>query len=80
MTAGSGVKRLHELRPGESGWIETIEGGGGVMQRLMDMAMLPGAAVEVLRLAPFGDPILLKLGSARLSLRRKDAACVVVRL
>ncbi len=74
------LKRLHELSPGECGEIELIEDKGAVTQRLMALAMLPGATVRVMRVAPFGDPIMLRVGESRISMRREDAARVLIKV
>jgi ferrous iron transport protein A len=49
-------------------------------QRLMEMGMLEGDEVELLAFAPLGDPLEVRLGDSRLSLRRNDAARVEVQL
>ena len=49
-----------------------------LVQRLMEMGMLEGDEVELLAVAPLGDPIELRLGDSRLSVRRADAARVEV--
>lgn len=74
------LKRLHELNPGDSGEIEMIDGADALSQRLMAMAMLPGASVHVMRVAPFGDPMMLRVGECRISVRRTDAARVLIRV
>ena len=51
-----------------------------LVQRLMEMGMLEGDEVELLAVAPLGDPIELRLGDSRLSVRRADAARVEVEL
>lgn len=71
--------QLNCLKPGQSGWIERIEGDSRVSQRLMAMGLLPGAAVEVVRVAPLGDPIAVRLAESQISLRRREAAALFVR-
>ena len=70
---------LKELKPGERGTII-----GFAMQappaRLMEMGMLPGAVVDVVRLAPLGDPMHLKVRGFRLSIRKEEAALIRVDL
>ncbi len=79
-SAGCGIKRLNQLRRGERGIIERIEGSGQVFQKLMALAFLPGAGVEVIGVAPFGDPIMVRLSESCISMRRRDAARIVVKL
>lgn len=45
-----------------------------VVARLLELGLTPGTAVEVVRRAPFGDPIEISLRGTRLCLRRADAA------
>jgi ferrous iron transport protein A len=70
---------LDHLRPGEGGRVMALEGGDALSQRLMEMGLLEGEAVEVLAVAPMGDPLEIRLGDYRLSLRRREAARVLVR-
>ena len=66
---------LQDLRPGESGTILGFE-SSAVTDRLMEMGMLPGSKVQVVRLAPFGDPMDLKVRGYHLSIRKSEAAQV----
>ena len=49
---------LNELKPGACGRICACQ---GVSERLCEVGILPGAYVEVVRVAPLGDPIALKV-------------------
>ncbi len=49
-------------------------------RRLLEMGLLPGTPVRVVRVAPLGDPIELRLRDYSLSVRRADAAQIEVRL
>ena len=69
---------LDQLRPGDRGRITRIDGGDSLVQRLMEMGLLEGEEVEVVGFAPFGDPMEVRLGDYRLSLRRVEAARVQV--
>jgi ferrous iron transport protein A len=64
---------LDELKPGESGRITTIGVVGPLKRRLMDMGVLVGVEVKVIKVAPMGDPLEVALKSYRLSLRRSEA-------
>jgi Fe2+ transport system protein FeoA len=70
---------LDSLRPGERAWVAALEGSDSLSQRLMEMGVLEGEEVEVLAVAPLGDPIEIRLRDFRLSLRRREAARVLVR-
>jgi ferrous iron transport protein A len=69
---------LADLAKGDRGRIETLEGAGVVAQRLLEMGLTPGAVVTVVRFAPLGDPIEVKVRGYALSLRREDARAVRV--
>jgi ferrous iron transport protein A len=71
---------LDQLRIGQRGRIEGIDGNDSLMQRLLEMGLLEGDEVEVLGVAPLGDPLELRLRDYRLSLRRVEAARVRVSL
>ena len=71
---------LDRLTPGQRGQVVALRGEPALVQRLMEMGMLEGDAVELLAVAPLGDPLEVRLGDYRLSLRRADAALVEVQL
>ena len=68
---------LRDLKPGEQGIITGYE-QEALPNRLLEMGMLPGERVAVLRLAPLGDPMDLRIRGYRLSLRKEDAALIRV--
>lgn len=51
---------LKELEIGESAAIKTVGGSGALRQHFLDMGMIPGAEVTVVKLAPMGDPMELR--------------------
>ena len=69
---------LDQLQRGVRGRITRIDGEDGLVQRLMEMGLLEGEEVEVVGFAPMGDPMEVRLGDYRLSLRRVEAARVHV--
>jgi DtxR family Mn-dependent transcriptional regulator len=71
-------KSVCDLVPGERGRVVRVQGHGAIRQRLLDMGILPEVAVEVERVAPLGDPIWIKLQGFQISLRRKEAAAVII--
>jgi len=71
---------LDQLRPGQRGWITLLKGDGPSLQRLMEMGLLEGEEVELLAFAPLGDPLEIRLRDYRLSLRRSEAALILVNL
>ena len=69
---------LDRLRPGQRGRVVALTGDGALVQRLMEMGMLEGDEVGLIGIAPLGDPIEVRLGDSRLSLRCNEAARVEV--
>ncbi len=69
---------LEELRPGERGMVIAIRDEAR-LTRVMEMGLLPGTTVEVLRLAPLGDPMDLRVRGYRLSIRKAEASRVTIR-
>ena len=64
---------LAMLKPGEKGTITDIGTIGPLRRRLMDMGVLVGVEVKVLKVAPLGDPIEVTVKGYNLSLRKKEA-------
>jgi len=71
---------LDELAVGQCGCIQGIAGSDALVQRLLEMGLLEGEPVEVVGFAPLGDPMEIRLRDYRLSLRRREAACITVNL
>jgi len=71
---------LDKVTPGQSARVEAIAGEDALAQRLMEFGLLEGEVVEVLSLAPLGDPLEIRVGHSRLSLRRSEARTVSVTL
>jgi len=64
---------LSELKPKERGTIVKVGGDGPVHRRILDMGVVPGTEVEVVKVAPLGDPVELLLRGYHLSLRKEEA-------
>ncbi|MBJ6752384.1 MULTISPECIES: FeoA family protein [Geomonas] len=69
---------LAKLKPGQKGKITSIGSIGPLKRRLMDMGVLVGEDVKVLKVAPLGDPIEVSIKSYNLSLRKKEAEGIAV--
>lgn len=69
---------LHELKVGQQARILGVHGPDGLVQRLLEMGLMEGETVEVVAFAPLDDPMELQLRDYRLSLRRREAACITV--
>lgn len=67
---------LNDLLKGESGRVKSVDGDGAVSRRLMEMGVVPGVNVQVLKSAPFGDPIEIRLLGYNLAVRRNEAAAI----
>jgi ferrous iron transport protein A len=72
--------RLDQLQIGQRARIEALEGDDSLSQRLLEMGLLEGEEVEMIGFAPLGDPVEIRLADYRLSLRKREAARVRVRL
>lgn len=71
-------KHLGELPMGASATVRKVGGDPLTRRRLLELGLLPGTAVEVVRRAPLGDPIELNLRGYRLSIRGTDARAIAV--
>lgn len=72
------ARTLVDLRPGESARVKEVSGDSNATRRLMDLGVVRGTSIQVVRVAPLGDPIEVTLRGFMLSLRRAEAANVVV--
>ncbi len=70
--------RLDELKPGDKGTIRQIKGTAGEEVHLMELGLLPGTTVEMIKRAPMGDPIEIRVRSYHLSIRCAEARSVLV--
>ena len=70
---------LKDLEIGKSAVVETVGGEGTLRQHFLDMGVIPGAEVTVVKYAPLGDPIELRIHGYELTLRLADAAKIGVR-
>lgn len=68
---------LRDLRPGERGRV-TGYCSDRLPSRIFEMGLLPGTEVELVRLAPLGDPIDLKVRGFHLSIRKHEAELILV--
>lgn len=69
---------LKELIPGQSARVVTVGGEGALRQHFLDMGVIPGAEVTLMKLAPMGDPMELRIHGYELTLRLDDAAKIDV--
>ncbi|HEX6271655.1 MAG TPA: FeoA family protein [Polyangiaceae bacterium] len=71
-------KTLAELGLGDAATIEHVGGERAFRRRIMELGFVPGTRVELLAIAPLGDPLEFLVRGSSLSIRRADAAEVRV--
>ena len=69
---------LKEMKPGQSGQVQSIGESGPLKRRIMDMGITPGVSVKVIKVAPLGDPVEIHVRGYELSLRKEQAARIEV--
>lgn len=69
---------LDRLNPGQAARVESLTGDPGLVQRLYELGVFEGERVELVARAPLGDPLEIRLGNARLTLRNSEAAGIAV--
>ncbi len=65
--------KLNELKPGQSAQIKNVGGEGSLRQHFLDMGVIPGAEITMVKAAPLGDPIELRIHGYELTLRLAEA-------
>lgn len=73
MNANEKRKTLKEVKVGESAVIQSVGGSGSQRQHLLDMGVIPGTEVTLVKLAPMGDPMELRIYDYELTIRLADA-------
>jgi Fe2+ transport system protein FeoA len=73
------VTPLSDVAPGARAVVVDVVLDGPIGRRLLDLGLLPGTPVTVVRRAPLGDPSVYELRGYRLCLRRADASRVRVK-
>ena len=71
---------LKELEIGKSAVIKVVGGEGALRQHFLDMGVIPGAEVTVIKFAPMGDPMELQIHGYELTLRLSDAEQIEIEL
>ena len=72
------IMTLKELKASESGIIINVGGEGALRQHFLNMGLIPGAVVTVVKFAPMGDPVQVEIQGYELTLRLDDAAQIDV--
>ena len=69
---------LREVKVGQTAKVTKLTGTGPVKRRIMDMGITKGQVVEVIRVAPLGDPMEITVRNYELSVRKADCEMVEV--
>lgn len=70
------IKKLSDMKPGEVGTVAAVNGTGNVKHRLVDMGVVPGTTVRIMKYAPLADPVEIKVKNFELSLRISEAQMI----
>jgi ferrous iron transport protein B len=70
--------KLSQLGRGEGAVVRKVGGEPSLAVRLMELGLVPGATVRLVRIAPLGDPLVVALRGTELSLRGAEAALVEI--
>ncbi len=69
---------LKDITVGKTAKVLKINGQGAVKRRIMDMGITKGTDINIIKVAPLGDPIEINLRGYALSLRKADAEMIIV--
>ena len=70
---------VYDLKIGQSGTINSIKGNEKLAKRLLALGCVEETEVQVTRVAPFGDPIIIRLRGFDLAIRKNDAKNIYLR-
>lgn len=71
-------KTVNKLKNGEKGTVISLGCSGALRRRIIDMGITPGAVIKMKKSAPFGDPVQINVRGYELSIRRSEAAEILV--
>lgn len=74
------TKTLNQLNSGDVAVVTKVTGSGPVKRRIIDMGIIAGSRISVLKFAPLGDPMEIKVKNFNLSLRKSEAALIEVQV
>ena len=69
---------LTELPIGREARVTAVTGSSRITKRLMEMGVVPGVGVKIVKSAPFGDPIEVRVRGYSLAMRRSEADAIEV--
>ena len=79
-TKSRGRLSIYDLKPGQSGILDSLHLTADEAQRLMEIGFLPGSSVEVGRSAPGGDPRVYRVDGSEFAMRRETAVKILLRV
>lgn len=71
-------RTLTDVAPGRSVRVTAVNGSGRITQRLLEMGVIPGVSLKIVKAAPFGDPIEVHVRGYSLAMRRSEADAIEV--
>ncbi len=72
------MKTLKDIAVGQSAVVKRVHGEGATRRRMMDMGIIKGAIINVVKVAPLGDPIEVSVKNYQLSFRQADAELIEI--
>ena len=72
------IVSVADMKVGQSGIVEALEGRGNIQHRLVDMGVVKGSRISVFKKAPLGDPVEVKIKGCAMALRMNEAAMISV--
>lgn len=72
------MKTLQDVGIGETAKVRRLMGEGPLRRRIMDMGITKGVEITVRKVAPLGDPIEITLRGYELSIRKQEAATILI--
>jgi ferrous iron transport protein A len=70
--------KLTNIPIGQSARVLAVNGNSPITKRLMEMGVVPGVSVRVVKSAPFGDPLEIRVRGYNLAMRRSEAQTIEV--
>jgi Fe2+ transport system protein A len=70
---------LKDLKVGQEGIVASVNTTGPIKRRIMEMGITQGVCIKVVKVAPLGDPIEIKVRNYELSIRKKEAEQIILK-
>ena len=69
---------LSHMKRGQRGRVVRLRHRGRLKRRMLDMGIVPGVEIEMIRKAPFGDPLEYRLRGYHISIRKREGDGIIV--